>query len=663
MRAVVEYRFVISLALSVVVGVSGLQTWPFQHENPLLGLIEVSRPMVYASLCYAYATVWFSTPFFLFNIVFSLAYIFLAPANRQQRSAPLPPYPASADREDLFLVLGEQHHRTSPMAAPEPRWLVIPERGLYTGMAIVGAVGTGKTSACMYPYVEQLVGYRANDPARKIGGLILEVKGDFCRHVRDVLARHGRADDYVEVSLASPYRYNPLHNDLDAYALAYGIATLMTNLFGRGKEPFWQQASTNLVKFVILLHQTLYDYVTLFQVYEHVINPDKLRTKIAEGERRFTARNRRIVVDKREHLFTDVLSAWSWHDVEDGSETWTHWARDIEEVLRSANIPCRVLDSTPDSREVEKTAQFEAVKRWFEDDWTRIEPKLRTSIVEGISVFLSLFDDNPKVKHTFCPPKETYDAAANPNGLYGVPLPPIADLIEQGKVIALNFPIAMNPGLARALGTMLKQDFQRAVLNRIHRMDRDQSGSRRPVFFVCDEYQAFATSGENEPSGDEKFFSLARQARCIPIVATQSISSLRSTLPGESWRTLLQGLRTKIFLALSDDFSAQMAADLCGKAERLKPGYTLTEAGQDARVSMLTGRPAAHRTTVSAAKTYSVMLDYVFQPKAFAELQNAQAIVLPYDGFNPQPPTRCYLKPYYLDPQTSYFDHVSAGVV
>jgi hypothetical protein len=31
--------------------------------------------------------------------------------------------------------------------------------------------------------------------------------------------------------------------------------------------------------------------------------------------------------------------------------------------------------------------------------------------------------------------------------------------------------------------------------------------------------------------------------------------------------------------------------------ERLKPGYTITEAGQDARVSMLTGRPAAHKTT------------------------------------------------------------------
>ena len=77
------------------------------------------------------------------------------------------------------------------------------------------------------------------------------------------------------------------------------------------------------------------------------------------------------------------------------------------------------------------------------------------------------------------------------------------------------------------------------------------------VLFLCDEYHSFATVGENDPSGDEKFFALSRQAKCIPIVATQSISSLRSTLPGESWRTLLQTFRTKIFLALSDDFSAR----------------------------------------------------------------------------------------------------------
>jgi hypothetical protein len=79
-------------------------------------------------------------------------------------------------------------------------------------------------------------------------------------------------------------------------------------------------------------------------------------------------------------------------------------------------------------------AQFEAVKRWFEDDWMRIEPKLRTSIVEGISVFLSLFDDNPRVWYTLCPRKDTYDAARNPQGIHGTPLPPLAELIGQGSL-------------------------------------------------------------------------------------------------------------------------------------------------------------------------------------------------------------------------------------
>ena len=30
----------------------------------------------------------------------------------------------------------------------------------------------------------------------------------------------------------------------------------------------------------------------------------------------------------------------------------------------------------------------------------------------------------------------------------------------------------------------------------------------------------------------------------------------------------------------------------------------------------------------------------------------------PYDGVNPLPPQFCYLKPHYLDIQTSHFDHL-----
>lgn len=663
MRAVIESRVLISLMTSAVVGALGLHVWPYPANHALLDLIAVQRPVVAATFAYTYTALWFSTPFFTSSLVLAFLYIFVARFDRQPAPQALPPYPNPATREDLFLVLGEQHHRTIKGRAVTPTWLVVPERGLYTGTLIVGAIGSGKTSACMYPYVEQLLAYRAADPQRKLAALVLEVKGDFCQQVREILKRHGREEDYIEVSLDSKYRYNPLHNNLDAYALAYGIATLMTNLFGHGKEPFWQQASTNLVKFVILLHQTLDDYVTLFQVYEHAINPDKLRARITEGERRFSPDAKCIVIDKRESLFTVGLSAWTWHDDVAMKRSWAHWSPDLVDALNANGIPYSIEPTRTTADEVDRRARFEAVKRWFDDDWMRMETKLRTSIVEGISVFLSLFDDNPRVKHVFCPPKDTYDPDRNPNAAFGVPLPPLGELIDQGKVVALNFPIATNPGLARALGTMLKHDFQRAVLSRIPTTPVDVADASRPVLFVCDEYQSFATTGENQPSGDEKFLSLARQARCIPILATQSISSLRSNLSGESWRTLLQGLRTKLFLALSDDFSARVAADLCGTSERLKPGYTFTEAGQDARVSMLTGRPAAHRTTVGASKSYSLRRDFVFQPNDFAELQNAQAIVLPYDGLNPHPPTLCYLKPYYLDPNISYFDHLDKGVI
>ena len=89
--------------------------------------------------------------------------------------------------------------------------------------------------------------------------------------------------DYVEISLDSKYRYNPLHNGLDAYALAYSIASLINNLFGTRKEPFWQQAYTNLVKFIILLHKVAYDYVTLFDVYECTISPRCSGAKIHDA--------------------------------------------------------------------------------------------------------------------------------------------------------------------------------------------------------------------------------------------------------------------------------------------------------------------------------------------------------------------------------------------
>jgi hypothetical protein len=237
------------------------------------------------------------------------------------------------------LVLGEAHFDTMPGRAPSPSWLTIPQRGLYTGVMVLGAVGTGKTSACMYPYVEQLLRWRADDPERKIGGLVLEVKGDFCGQVRTILTQAGRERDYVEIGLDGGFCYNPLHNDLDPYAVAYAIATLLNNLFGKSKEPFWQQAYTDLLKFVILLRRITEGYTTLSEVYRYILEDRQIDEDIKRVKNSLAEAPEVIVIstgDYREHC--GPPAPWiNWFA--EGAEEMAHeYNSDLETYLDARQV-------------------------------------------------------------------------------------------------------------------------------------------------------------------------------------------------------------------------------------------------------------------------------------------------------------------------------------
>jgi len=663
-RKVLDSRSLVAAFLAMATGTILFYRVPFPGDQLFLRVIALRAPHAFLSLKWLYAISLFSTPYMLFAGLFSAIYVFTLKLGRRVAAGRLPLYPDPRKRKELFLILGEVHNPRKAGPSSNPSWLIVPERGLFTGIAVFGAVGSGKTSSCLYPFAEQILGYRAGDQDARIGGLVLEVKGDFCHRVKEILSRCGRAEDYIEISLDSDYRYNPLHNDLDAYALAFGIASLLNNLFGRGKEPFWQQAYTNLVKFIILLYKVAFGYVTLFDVYYCAISPPFLEQRICEAETIILGAQRfALTPDTYGDRIEEVAGLGFVYEPRE--DRYLALATpELRQTLRKRGIPHESrfgLDSS--QADPEKRDQLEAVKRWFDEDWRRIEPKLRTSIVEGISVFLSLFDDNPRVKKVFCPNPECFDPQKNNANQYGKPLPSFSWLIDHGKVCCLNFPLGMNPGLAKALGVMMKLDFERAVLNRVPEMEAQPERHWRQVLFLCDEYHHFATVGENDPTGDEKFFSLSRQPKCIPIVATQSISSLRSALPGDSWRTLLQTFRTKIFLTLSDDFSAKTASELCGREDQLKVSYNLSESGHDARVSLLTGKALSHRANLTASKSYNTHSEFRFDMKTFTELRNAQSVAIAYDGLNPIRPTFCYLKPYFNDPNKSYFEQLAEGAL
>jgi len=127
-----------------------------------LRLLAIHDPWTYAGLKGAYHVMLFTTPYIGFSFLLSAFYIFTLRPRRAGKPQSLPPYPAVESRSSLSLVIGEIHHPRLPIPADKPIWLTIPERDLFTGTIIIGAVGSGKTSCCMYPFSDQLLGLLAH---------------------------------------------------------------------------------------------------------------------------------------------------------------------------------------------------------------------------------------------------------------------------------------------------------------------------------------------------------------------------------------------------------------------------------------------------------------------------------------------------------------------
>ena len=684
-------------AFLVIGGVSAAcaWTWPgaFPEGDPVAVLVRYHTPTFYAGVVAWYYVAPGVAALLAGQFLISTSRIWFARmgVSLGLRSS-LPPWPLSPTATGPAIVVGEVHHPVRAIESPAPEWLTIPERGLYTGVAIFGAVGSGKTSACMHPFARQLLGWQATNPERRPAALVLEVKGDFCHDIRRMLAELDREGDYIELALDGRLTWNPLSATwLDSYSLAYTVASLLNQLFGKGKEPFWQQAYTNLVRWIIELYRVLPPqdgsdtpgWVTLRDVYHCAIDKALFAKKIKEAQT--------YADDMGDDWITIDAAAMRGDEAQTFALTALGFAPhpsrpDRRRARTNAAVLKHVTEHTiTHDRERAESAsaqeirlRVEAVHRWYVHDWNTLDNKIRSSIVEGVSVFLSMFD-LPSVARVFCPPapearQRRRPAGQEPTDTHGTDttplaaialrgdLPPLDQLIERGTVLALNMPAGTNPALARAIGVMLKNAWLQALLRRPATMQRAPGRYVRPAVFICDEYQAFASVGEDDPSGDEKAFALTRQCRVIPIVATQSISSLRSVLgSSEAWRTLLQTLRTRIFLSLSDEASAEIASKLCGQVAKIKSSYTINESARSSGINLMSAQAGGGRGSVGASKSFREQREALFQPRDFALLGNCQAICLPYDGVQSLPPRRVYLKPHYLPADLPYWTAKQTG--
>ena len=88
--------------------------------------------------------------------------------------------------------------------------IYIPEKSLYQNILVTGSIGSGKTASAMYPFTKQLINYEFDNYNKKLGFLILDVKGNYYSKVLDFSKCCNRLNDVIVIGLNSYYRYNPL---------------------------------------------------------------------------------------------------------------------------------------------------------------------------------------------------------------------------------------------------------------------------------------------------------------------------------------------------------------------------------------------------------------------------------------------------------------------
>ena len=390
----------------------GWAGWSFVHrpfppldEHPILVLVEYHTPNFFDALVVWYYLTPFAVVMLSGFISVSIWRVWLEGRRSDFASySKLPPWPLDPQQKAPAIVIGEVHHPVEAREIFSPSWLTIPERGLYTGVAIFGAVGSGKTSACMNPFARQLLGWQAGDEKKRAAALVLEVKGDFCHDIRQILVEAGRGQDYIELGMDARSQWNPLSAWwLDSYSLAYTVSSLLNQLFGKGKEPFWQQAYTNLVRWIIELYRVFPErWVTLQQVYRCAIDPELFAAKIQEAQKLSDDLNTGTVFVSKDVIAAQPvnLGEWVWKLAADPLKKQAAYTRPMKEKLDKLKITYQIVWEPGPGQDTRE--RVEAVNRWFVHDWQTLDNKIKSSIVEGVSVFLAMFD-MPDVAKVFCP--------------------------------------------------------------------------------------------------------------------------------------------------------------------------------------------------------------------------------------------------------------------
>ncbi len=179
----------------------------------------------------------------------------------------------SLENNDLKLLIGKNEKNET---------IFIQEKGLYQNMIITGTIGSGKTSSAMYPFTKQLIYFNSTDDSKKIGMLILDVKGNYQYQVQEFCNQFNRQDDLIIIELGGKYKYNPLNKpNLKPSILANRLKTILLLFSENNSESYWLDKAEQILEQAIKLCRLYNDnYVNFSEIHKLITDSDYYYSKI-----------------------------------------------------------------------------------------------------------------------------------------------------------------------------------------------------------------------------------------------------------------------------------------------------------------------------------------------------------------------------------------------
>ena len=560
----------------------------------------------------------------------------------------LPDYPY--ERNSFAVVLAELQDRdgqrlpNGKSPGMLPRWLLLPEKALFTGVLVTGGIGSGKTASVAEPMLHQMIGHERDVPYRigeelltgkyRWSGLVTDEKGDFCTMTERICREWGREADFIRIAPDGYWKWNAIYEPgQPTWAVGYRLSKIIKrfNKGASGSDPFWETAPQEL----------LMDYLTLIDD--------------AEGYYSIST-------------YLQVLISARYQDLyhQKAMERWKHDPKKLEEIDRR---------------------------------WKRIEGRradmghnLMGSLQACAKAGLPLFE-YPEIRETFSPtadeyftgpccpwpkriPKDETEARLfDQQHETGILLPKaniftgFDSALDYGKIVGLDMPKTRFYNAANFVQIALKAAWQESVLRRNTKdaegelIIRPRFGSKVgycPTFIFADECQ------ETVDPGDQNFMAQCRSKKGCCVWLTQSHTSIVSAMGQGKEKdadTFFSNAMNHIYFRQSDLESMKMIEKEVGTKDVAKTSVAITEGGQSSELSYSQGGFIHENLSVSETKTVQVEEKPFFETEQMKQLPDFVAIIIPSTGNAVLPATIGFTRPNWvfaeypgLALETSWYD-------